>query len=78
MKNFANVFYKSGLLFKVILVLLSMILTTLAMYAVYSIIFFLITVFHEGSFFVSALLGVIFVLISVTKYPPKGKNNDEV
>ena len=78
MKNFANVFYKSRLLSKIILVLLSMILTTFAMYATYSIIFFLITVFHEGAMFVSSLLGVLFVLASVTKYPPRKENNNDL
>lgn len=78
MKNFANVFYKSKLLSKIILVLLSMVLTTFIMYATYSIIFFLITVFHEGAIFVSSLLGVLFILISVTKYPPKKENNNDL
>lgn len=78
MKNFANVFYKSGLLSKTILVLLSMVLTTFIMYATYSIIFFLITVFHEGAIFISSLLGVLFILISVTKYPPKKENNNDL
>lgn len=78
MKNFANVFYKSRLLSKIILVLLSMVLTTFIMYATYSIIFFLITVFHEGAIFISSLLGVLFILISVTKYPPKKENNNDL
>lgn len=78
MKNFANVFYKSKLLSKIILVLLSMVLTTFIMYATYSIIFFLITVFHEGTIFISSLLGVLFILISVTKYPPKKENNNDL
>lgn len=77
MKNFANTFYKSTLTSKIVLVLLSMFLTTFAMYAIYSIIFFLITAFQEGAALVSSLLGVLFVLVSVTKYPPrKEKNND--
>ena len=78
MKNFANVFYKSKLLSKIILVLLSMVLTTFIMNATYSIIFFLITVFHEGAIFISSLLGVLFILISVTKYPPKKENNNDL
>lgn len=78
MKNFANVFYKSKLLSKIILVLLSMVLTTFIMYTTYSIIFFLITVFHEGAIFISSLLGVLFILISVTKYPPKKENNNDL
>ena len=78
MKNFANVFYKSKLLSKIILVLLSMVLTTFIMYATYSIIFFLVTVFHEGAIFISSLLGVLFILISVTKYPPKKENNNDL
>ena len=78
MKKFANVFYKSKLLSKIILVLLSMVLTTFIMYATYSIIFFLITVFHEGAIFISSLLGVLFILISVTKYPPKKENNNDL
>lgn len=78
MKKFANVFYKSGLLFKTILVLLSMALTTFIMYATYSVIFFLVTVFHEGVIFVSSLLGVLLVLVSVTKYPPRKENYNDL
>lgn len=71
MKKFSIIFHKSGAINKTLLVLLSMLLTTLIMYVTYSVIFFLLTILHEGAVLVSALLGVLFVLISVTKYPPK-------
>lgn len=73
MEKFAILFNKSNAIMKAFLIILVMFITTLLMYVLYSAIFFLLTVLHEGAFLVSSLIGLLFILIAIIKYPPKRK-----
>lgn len=76
MKRLAYLFQKGDLKQKIALIILVPLLTTLAMYLFYSLVFFVITILGGASFLASTVLGLIILLVAIMIHPAR-KEIDE-
>lgn len=76
MKRLAYLFQKGNLKQKIALIILVPLLTTLAMYLFYSLVFFVITILGGASFLVSTVLGLAILLVAIMVYPVRKDINE--